>query len=256
MARPRYNVVTATEHGTFIVNRKDIGVGELLAASGACEPAELGLFRAILQSLGRDDPVVLDIGANIGIRSVCLGEMAGPRGRVHAFEAQRIVFNMLAGNIALNSLENVWCHHLAVGAVAGRIAIPQFDYTRHLSFGSVEFGPRQVEEIGQRRRHDPATEETVELVSIDGLGFPAVHFIKIDVEGMELDVLRGAAQTIRRDRPVIYVEVLKCDRRAMARWLLDAGYRLFPNEYNWLCLPPASTVVVQGVEEIFSEAVL
>jgi FkbM family methyltransferase len=253
MGRPRYNVVTATEHGTFIVNRWDIGVGDHLAKSGSCEPAEIDLFRAVIQSLGRDDPVVLDIGANIGIRSVCLGEMVRPRGRVHAFEAQRIVFNMLAGNIALNSLENVWCHHLAVGAGAGRIAIPQFDYTRHLSFGSVEFGPRQLQEIGQQRRHDPATEETVELVSIDGLGFPAVHFIKIDVEGMELDVLRGAAQTIRRDLPVIYVEVLKCDRRAMARWLIDAGYRLFPNDYNWLCLPPASTVVVQGVEEIRSE---
>ena len=57
--------------------------------------------------------IALDIGANIGIHSVVLSSEVG-EGRVYSFEAQRVVFNMLVGNIALNSLENVFCYHNAV----------------------------------------------------------------------------------------------------------------------------------------------
>ena len=254
MARARYNVVMATEQGTFIVNRQDRGVGWQLATRGAYDPDEIALFHTLVRSLRREDAVVLDIGANIGVHAVALAELVGPKGRVHAFEAQRIVFQMLAGNLALNSLENVFCHHQAVGAAPGRIPIPQFDYAQPLSLGSVEFGPEQREPIGQLRRHDPARVEHVEVVTVDGLGLPAVHLMKVDVEGMELDVLRGAAQTVARDRPIVFVEYLKSERKELAAWLLAAGYRLFPHRHNWLCLPRNSPVAVEGSKEITSEA--
>jgi FkbM family methyltransferase len=253
MSRSRYNVVMGTEQGTFIVNKNDLGVGWQLSTNGAYDPDEVELFRGLVGSLHRDDAVVLDIGANIGIHAVTLADMVGPKGTVHAFEAQRIVFYMLAGNIALNSIENVHCHHMAVGAAVGKIQIPQFDYDKPLSFGSVEFGAEQREQIGQLRRNDPSRQEHVDLVSIDSMAFPAVHLMKIDVEGMELDVLLGAEGTIRRDQPTIFVEYLKGDRKALARWLLVAGYRLFIHRHNWLCLPPKSSVVVQGSSEITSE---
>lgn len=254
MARARYNVVMATEQGTFIVNKNDLGVGWQLSTRGAYDPDEIALFRTLVGSLRRDDAVVLDIGANIGVHAVALAEMVGPRGRVHSFEAQRIVFQMLAGNLALNSLENVTCYHKAVGAAPGRIEIPQFDYAKPLSFGSVEFGPAQREQIGQPRGADPSRVEHVEVVTVDGLALPAVHLMKVDVEGMEIDVLRGAAKTIARDRPILFVEYLKADRKDLAAWLLAAGYRLFPHNHNWLCLPRGSSVVVQGTAEITSEA--
>ena len=175
MPRKRYNVVMATEQGSYIVNKNDLGVGAQLSANGAYDPDEIALFRGLVQSLAREDAVVLDIGANIGIHAVSLADMVGPRGRVHAFEAQRIVFYMLAGNVALNSIENVVCHHAAVGAAPGRIPIPQFDYGRPLSFGSVEFGPEQRERIGQARGNDPRRVEDVEVVTVDGLNFHAVN---------------------------------------------------------------------------------
>lgn len=250
MPRRRYNVVMATEQGTFIVNRNDLGVGRQLAEAGAYDADEIALLRSLVHALRRDDAVVLDIGANIGVHAVTLAEAVGPKGRVHAFEAQRIVFNMLAGNVALNSLENVHCYHRAVGAAPGRIEIPQFDYGRPLSFGSVEFGEAQRESIGQPRGADPARREFVEVVSVDALAFPAVHLMKVDVEGMELDVLRGAAATLARDRPLVFVEYLKADRRALAAWLLGAGYRLYPHRHNWLGLPPGAKVAAEGAAEI------
>ena len=252
MSRSRYNVVMATEQGTYIVNKNDLGVGWQLSTRGAYDPDEVELFRALVGSLGRDDAVVLDIGANIGIHAVTLAEMVGPKGKVHAFEAQRIVYYMLAGNIAMHSIENVYCHHLAVGASKGRIQIPIFDYAKPLSFGSVEFGAEQREQIGQQRIDDPTRQEHVNLVAIDELAYPAVHLMKIDVEGMELDVLIGAEKTIKRDMPTIFVEYLKGDRKALAGWLLSAGYRLYVHRHNWLCVPPASKLVVQGSNEITS----
>ena len=254
MPRSRYNVVMSTEQGTYIVNKHDLGVGWQLSTNGAYDPDEVSLFRTLIASVGRDDVVMLDIGANIGIHAVSMAEAVGAKGVIHSFEAQRIVFYMLAGNIALNSLENVYCHHLAVGAAPGEIQIPQFDYGKPLSFGSVEFGAEQREQIGQVRRQDPSRQEYVRLVSIDSLAYPAVHFMKVDVEGMELDVLIGAAATIRRDRPLIFVEYLKGDRKALAGWLLAEGYRLFTHRHNWLCLPPGANLVVEGSTEITSES--
>jgi len=252
MPRKRYNAVMATEQGSFIVNRQDLGVGAQLAAAGAYDPDEIALLGTLVKSIGRADAVVLDIGANIGVHAVSLADMVGPRGRVHAFEAQRIVYYMLAGNLALNSIENVFCHHAAVGAAPGRIRIPQFDYGRPLSFGSVEFGPQQVEPIGQARGNDPARMDHVDVITVDGMGLPAVHLMKIDVEGMELDVLRGAAKTIERDRPLLFVEYLKGDRKALAGWLLAAGYRLFLHRHNWLCIGAGAPLVIQGGQEITS----
>ena len=252
MARSRYNVVMSTEQGTYIVNKNDLGVGWQMSTNGAYDPDEIALFEVLVKSIGLSDTVVLDIGANIGIHAVTLADMVGPKGTVHSFEAQRIVYYMLAGNIALNSIENVYCHHQAVGAAAGKIQIPQFDYAKPLSFGSVEFGAEQREQIGQQRRNDSTRQEYVDLVSIDDQAYPVVHLMKVDVEGMELDVLIGAEKTIRRDMPIIYVEYLKGDRKALAGWLLAAGYELFGHRHNWLCLPPKVNLVIEGSPEITS----
>ena len=62
------------------------------------------------------------------------------------------------------------------------------------------------------------------------------------------------SKTIARDRPMLFVEYLKADRKDLAAWLLAAGYRLFPHRHNWLCLPRGSSVVAQGTTEITSES--
>ena len=69
---------------------------------------------------------------------------------MHAFEAQRVIFHMLAGNMALNSMENVHCHFMAVGAQAGSARIPRLDYHQHGSFGSLELNREQQSDLGQQ----------------------------------------------------------------------------------------------------------
>ena len=64
---------------------------------------------------------IFDIGANVGTHTIAFARFPFPQVTVHAFEAQRIVFQMLAGTIALNALDNVHCHQNAVSSTSGEV---------------------------------------------------------------------------------------------------------------------------------------
>jgi FkbM family methyltransferase len=148
-------------------------------------------------------------------------------GEVWAFEPQERLFYALAGNVALANLFNVHARFAAVGREVGEISIPRPDYTRPGSLGSLElnFGPR-TEHIGQTVSYDSANLVPVPLVSVDSLAFSRVDFLKIDVEGMELDVLDGARTAINRDHPTILVEWIKSGKDVIRDFLVPFGYSL------------------------------
>jgi len=87
------------------------------------------------------------------------------------------------------------------------------------------------------RRHAERIEE-VETARIDDLALQRVRLLKIDAEGMEHKVLAGASNTLRRCRPVVFVEYEKTDFDALKALLRTAGYRAFyAQRPNILCLP-------------------
>ncbi|MEI6559303.1 MAG: FkbM family methyltransferase [Rhodospirillaceae bacterium] len=243
-----FSLVVPTIYGQVIVNRHDINQTNALFKTGrSIDHAEILLLSQILAGLGAN-LTFIDVGANFGTFSLALAPRVGPAGRVHAFEPQRILFNMLAGTIALNSVTNVHCHHLAVGDREGEIEVPQFDYHRPLNFGSVEFGPRQREPLSQERGNDPARLETVGLTTLDRFAFPRVDLIKIDAEGMEHQVLSGAALTIERCRPVLFVEHTKAGTEALRHRLQCLTYQVHECGPNFLGIPGelASRMTVRG----------
>ncbi|WP_448204850.1 FkbM family methyltransferase [Azospirillum sp. sgz302134] len=237
MRKLPFAIVVPTVYGQMIVNRHDINQANALLKTGrAVDHAEIDLLAQILRRWGTE-LTVLDIGANFGTYSMALVHAVGARGKVHAFEAQRIIFNMLAGSVALNGITNIHCHNMAVGDREGSIPLPQFDYDRPLNFGSVELGPVQREPLSQERRYDAEQAEDVPLTTIDRFAFSRVGLIKIDVEGMEMAVLDGAAETIARCRPVLYVEFLKSDAEAMRKRLEAMAYTVHVIAMNYLCIP-------------------
>lgn len=232
-----FSLILPTAYGQMIVNRNDINqTGALLRTGYAPDNEEIVLLSTILET-GRSDSVLVDAGANIGTYALGLSKSVGKQGRIHAFEAQRIIFNMLAGSVALNSLLNVYCYNLALGEREGEIEVPQFDYSQPLNFGSIEFTENQAEKLTQERQRDPEKLEYVKMMALDQFQFDRVDLLKIDVEGMEMSVLRGAEQTISRCRPVMFVEFIKSDRHGLKQHIANLGYEIFENRMNYLCVP-------------------
>lgn len=237
--RPIAYVLASTNHGSMIVNRHDrrdlrdgtaFGVGHQLLSNSAFDPGEvelaLGLLGLRRQNFG-PGVFAIDGGANIGVHTIEWARHMHGWGRVLAFEAQEPVFYALAGNIALNNCWNASARWCALGAAAGHIDVPEPDYLRPGSFGSLELRQRQnTEFIGQQVSYDAEDCVRTQMISIDSLELDRLDFLKLDVEGMELDVLEGARATIERCKPIVMAEMIKTDRQALARFLEDAGYHL------------------------------
>ncbi|MCZ6767138.1 MAG: FkbM family methyltransferase, partial [bacterium] len=206
-----FNRLLACRHGMMLFNKNDVYIGRSLECYGEFSEGELELFESIV----RTGDTVVEAGANIGSHTVRLAQLVGEAGRVHAFEPQRVVFQTLCANVALNGLPNVFSHHAALGKESGQVIVPALDYGSENNFGGLG--------LGGYSRGEPVPVET-----IDGLQLSSCSFIKIDVEGMEWDVVHGARETIAQHRPVLYVENDRAEHSAaLITLIIGLGYRLY-----------------------------
>jgi FkbM family methyltransferase len=243
-------VLTATEHGTMILNRFDYhrtadgayGVGHQLLGNAIYEPFEIGnavrLLAARRAHFG-DGVVAIDCGANIGVHTLEWARSMSGWGSVIAIEAQERIFYALAGNIALNNCFNARAIFGAVAATDGTMRVPTPNYLAPGSFGSLELKQTKTNEfIGQAIDYNDDKLTEIRMLALDSLGLARLDLIKIDVEGMELDVLEGARQTIGRCLPIIVIERLKTNHDALVTALNAHGYRLLHRHMNILAIHP------------------
>jgi len=120
--QPVRNVLLSTSHGVMLVDRHELArpasVASMLASQGAYEAEEMSLLREIVRYLPRGT-VPLDIGADIGAHTLEFTRAtSAASGSVISFEAARLPFQMLCGNLAMNSHLNVECHHVALAATS------------------------------------------------------------------------------------------------------------------------------------------
>src|SRR6266849_820213 len=109
--------------GAMLYNINDEYIGRSLDTYGEISRAEVELYRQIVHP----SMTAVEVGANIGVHTIPLARLVGADGRVMAFEPQRIVFQMLCANIALNALPNVVTYQAAVGRDAGSVIVPPVD---------------------------------------------------------------------------------------------------------------------------------
>lgn len=253
-----FNVLVNSRLGPMLVNRNDQYIGQSLMLYGEFSEGEARMFR---QLVGEGD-LVVEAGANIGAHTVMLSRLVGLNGSVVAFEPQRIVFQTLCANLALNQCLNVVARQQGLSSAAGHMTLLPVD-------------PRQTNNFGGLALKPDGKGEPVDIVTIDMLQLPRCRLIKADVEGMEADVLAGAVDTIRRHRPVLYLENDRADKSpALIRQVLDMGYRLWwhvtplfnPDNFsknmnnifggtvsiNMLCQPVDTARPVDGLREITS----
>jgi FkbM family methyltransferase len=152
-----------------------------------------------MQSLLRKGDVVVDAGANLGSYTIGFAEKIGLGGSVLAFEPFRWLHQILTANVALNGLQNVWVFPAGLGDTTTRIEA----HPPQLRFFSSPGGVRL----------------TNQTAGLDDLVFGGsnmgvwpvprvndVRLIKIDVEGMEKEVVLGASQVIQSFKPIIWTE--------------------------------------------------
>ncbi|HEX5179675.1 MAG TPA: FkbM family methyltransferase [Gemmatimonadaceae bacterium] len=160
--------------------------------------------------------VVFDVGANVGFYTLLAAARVGETGRVIAFEPLPKNVQRIHQHLRLNRLENVQVMEAAVGARSG----------------TARFQPHASNAMGKVSANGIVGVELVSLdVLTDSKSIPDPTLIKIDVEGAELDVLKGAARTLDRARPAILLATHgSVVHRACCDFLRAAGYSLAPSD--------------------------
>ncbi|MGC2661308.1 MAG: FkbM family methyltransferase [Bryobacteraceae bacterium] len=245
--QPIAYVLTATNHGTMVVNRHDysragdvdFGVGCELLSTSSYEGVEvelaLGLLQERRQQFG-NKVIAIDCGANIGIHTVEWARHMYGWGEVLAIEAQERIFYALAGNIAINNCFNARAIWAAVGSKSGIINVPTPDYCRPGSFGSLEIRKSdKTEFIGQEVSYADRLVET-RMMALDDLALPRIDFIKIDIEGMEMEALDDCAESIARCRPQLMIEKAKSNEKELTEFLTRREYRVFSRGLNLVAM--------------------
>ena len=251
------NQLRECKYGFMLYNSMDPVIGLSLELYGEFADLEVQLLRSFV---GPGDTVV-DAGANIGTHSLAFARLVGPTGAVLSFEPQRVIFQILCANFAVNGVLHGHAYNMALGAEDGLLHMPRVDYGARRNFGAVSLA-------------DSGRGDVVQVAPLDSLDLPACRLIKADVEGMEREVLRGAQRTIERHRPFLYLENNQEDKApALIRHVADLGYRMYwqhvpyfnpDNHYgnadpalavyrpepNMFCVPAEMDLDIEGLSEV------
>eukprot|EP00927_Polykrikos_kofoidii_P000587 TRINITY_DN10214_c0_g1_i1.p1 TRINITY_DN10214_c0_g1~~TRINITY_DN10214_c0_g1_i1.p1 ORF type:complete len:614 (-),score=84.05 TRINITY_DN10214_c0_g1_i1:141-1886(-) len=203
----------------FVIPFFDTNIGHWVKQHGSMNPMQSYEMQSLLQA----GDVVIDVGANLGCYTVPFGGRVGPRGKVLAFEPFRLLHQVVSSNVAINGLSNVWVLPVGLSTEFSRFEAhpPQLKFFS--SPGGMKLRNQQDDmkpEQAMQLLDFDAGPELITVVSLDDilqtrsvhtavLGVPPVddvRLIKIDVEGMEKEVIAGARQTILQYRPIIWTE--------------------------------------------------
>lgn len=234
--RMRRNVLVQTDHGMMIVNRFDrnheqVGQGQWLLDHGSVASVEA--YDCIQAIHHLTSPVIFDIGANIGNWCTWMAKYF-PQGHIWAIEPQRSVFQILTGNMAINNYHNVTTLNCAMSDKNQVMTFMEPDYFQCNDYGIFSLVEQKISNL-------TAHQHAVEIYQLDyflqRFSIADPDLVKIDAEGMDLQVLQGAKNLLHRSHPVIYVE--HCDNQIsienQLRDFLGAfGYEFFVNGNNLL----------------------
>jgi len=200
----------ACKHGLIAYYKDDLVVGRSLELYGEWAERELDCLGEYI----RNGDTIIDVGANIGAHSVYFSKKVGKDGVVHAFEPQRRAFHLLNMNAALNACENLITYQEAVCNSIGTVAGDKVGGDRSESIGKTSL-PHNGGDVIQTR-------------TIDDLQLEKLKLIKIAVKGMGCDVILGAANTINRCHPILFLNNEIEERsHSLLEALLRFNYRLY-----------------------------
>lgn len=200
-----------TDDMSYLVMGGQDMISQTLFKFGAWDLNSVKLARLFLNDIPA--PIVLDIGANLGTFALPVAKhIASSGGQVICYEPQRIVYYQLCGNIVLNRIDNCIAMNQAVGDQNATLKIPEIEYSSNRNIGAFSLHEKY------RKLHgiEPSMKQshhTVQMVCLDQVNLPArVHLIKLDVEGFEYPVIKGAQTFLKSHQfPPIMFEAWSFD---------------------------------------------
>ena len=218
--------------GKFIVCRNAQYHPELMIKTGTMvHPAENEAIATIISTLP-ENCVIVDAGANVGAFCVPMSLAAKKKnGTVYAFEVQKKLYRALCGTAVLNDFDNLEIYNMGLGLKEDTLKIPRINYNTNQDFGIVSLADQQT--ISQ------SNFDYIDIVSVDKLGFERLDFFKIDVEGMELDILNGAKEAISKFRPFLWIEYWNSNTTQLKQYFINIGdYTVYQiTGADILCVP-------------------
>jgi FkbM family methyltransferase len=239
--------VVETQMGRFLLFDAADGISRHLRRGGQWEPVTLMIAKALVQIGasgsqigGQTGGTIVDGGANVGAFTIPMALTFHDSHRVVSFEVQRPLYHLLCGSVALNGLDNVLVQNLALGERMEMIEIPIPDYANDCNLGALSLDP----EVRRTRREAGLGCDTdlpgvrmgqASMVRLDDFGIADLSLLKLDVEGMELPVLKGATETLKRcGYPPVLFELWDADampgirapQEALLSYLSGLGYEL------------------------------
>ena len=149
-----------------------------------------------IKNLVHNGDTILDVGGNLGFFVLILTDLINDSGKIYSFEPSNRLNKKLASTIRINNLKNVEIVDLALGEEEGT--------------SSLYYNPKQSGLSSIVTHSENYLLEEIEITTVDKFSkkiSDRIAFIKIDTEGFEPQVLRGAKETIKKDKPIIYIEL-------------------------------------------------
>jgi FkbM family methyltransferase len=203
-----------TRHGEFVSHGSTDLIGKSLEKYGEWAQNEIDFISQFIHP--RD--VVLDVGAHVGVHSRAFSKLVGPSGHVHAFEPNPASQQLLLENIRLAPTPNITAHLFAASR-QNKTSARAADTANNT--GNFHIMPDTESDAA------PSV-VTVPTRSLDSLGLDVANFIKVDVEGHEVDVLKGGLALIAKSRPVVFCEANHLDDAAkLFSFASNIGYEVF-----------------------------
>ena len=220
-------------------------------ATGDYESIETAFVRRQV----REGMAVVDVGANLGWFTAHLALLVGPNGRVDAFEPRSDVMDLLTKTIAENRLANVTTHNFAL---AHQNSQGQVIWSVH------DVNPGGTNLVSSDFATPDIIAQPVAVKTLDTCIPHRVDFIKIDVEGSELLVFKGAQRILSEDRPVILVEINPSNLlRTSGISAMEFGlfvekldYRLYEIGSSGCCRRQIQTSELSAIETLVNVAML
>lgn len=196
--------VTETKVGNMVVYNNDTIVSNSLELYGEYADAEIEILCRYLD----ENSVYIDVGTNIGYHALAVTKKAGCP--VIGFEPHPNHFVVAALNC---NGKNIQLIHSALGNKKGTLVIKNFDPTQEGNYGDVGFSDEGLE---------------VKIQKLDDFKLTICTVIKIDVEGYELEVLKGSTKVIKQFRPIIMYEAIDIKEwEACHKFMSDKKYKQY-----------------------------